>query len=212
MRTIILGFCAFAMTSSIRAELAIEPTAENFAEAVKLLTKDQLAMLKRRFSYRLDASQAVFHEPITEPSKKPLRGYYKIAHNQFVAFLNDTLSETNAPLVRLNVQRIYVASNNDKGREASMFTIKLLVSDASGRTIDAEGFASGPRYNVFKVWNVSKNPVSIRSENIGYFAAFLRAAIKLEELHASDEVGERGPKPDGVRCAGPNSRRRTRSD
>ena len=181
MRCLLIGLCAVAMTSPTRAELAIAPTAERFTEAVELLTKEQQAALKHRFSYRLDASQTVFNEPVTELSKKPIRGFYKIAHEQFVAFLNDHLAETNAPTARLNDLRIYVASNNDEGREASLFTIKLSVSDATGKTFGAEGFASGPRYSVFKVWNASKNPISIRSENLGYFAAFLRAMIDLEK-------------------------------
>lgn len=161
--------------------MVIEPTPDRFREAIELLGKEQQKLLKHRLSYRLDASEVVLREPLAEPSKRPIRGFYKIDHLQFFAFLNDNLAAADAQFMKLNEVKVYVSSNNDTGRAASLFTIKLLASNAAGRTITGEGFASGPRYSTLKVWNASKNPASIRSENLGYFAAFLRAVLNLEQ-------------------------------
>ena len=99
----------------------------------------------------------------------------------FVQFLNANLVRNGLLVGRLTEFRVSKAGIATKwGSAEPFFSLEIEFVDKAGRVIRAEGWGAGPRYNGWAVWS-QKNPIIIRSANIGYFMAFLDAVRKADQ-------------------------------
>lgn len=160
--------------------MLVTPTDEYYRGALVRLTDDERNVVKQGFSFRLDFSQAQFFEPMAEGSRRSTADIYEVQHLEYAEFFNANLTHGAERAIQIDEARVFTRAAMDTGIQTPVIAI-VWRRNRNGDGISVRGRSGGEPYSIFSIGRRTTDPISVRSANIAFFAAFLKAAVALEK-------------------------------
>jgi hypothetical protein len=177
MNKIILSFCfaALVITAS-RAQIPIAPTKDFYRAALAVLDQSERAALEMNFPASIDVSGATFEVPRSYKSKRPLPDIYRI---DWPRYLDQIVRGGDKKATEIVITRVETLADllADTGIDKEYFLVTIEWGKSKQGGYTAKGKATGPRFK--SRGDRTKNPESIRSANIAFYAAFLKAMAQI---------------------------------
>ena len=98
--------------------------------------------------------------------------------SRFVAGWNQQMATVRVATVQIKRAVALFNIISDVGRQTPTFRLTLTLVDEMGREWTIEGFARGPSYSAFRVWDIRTSAVAIESASVAFERAFLTALTK----------------------------------
>ena len=161
-------------------KIIIAPSAEFYELACKIVGTDPAELAKRIFSFQADTTLMVFGGIYDDVRNKDLSYLYSIDADGYFQYFNSHNTVVKTPRLRIQEITVFVGSGGVTAEEAPVFIIELKAMRRNGSTLVVSKAAKGPAYSSFSLWDVRTSEIAKRSENIAFFAAFLRVIDALE--------------------------------
>jgi hypothetical protein len=166
--------------ATVRAQIPIAPSEEAYKLALGRLTEAERAALKDGRRIVLSATQASFEPPVDTLTGKSVADICKVDYPAFVDFINRELAGPDARQVEIKKIRSFVREIADTGKMAYGFRVEIDGVDDAKRELHAKGVGTGPAFSMWRVVRTETNPLSVRSANVAFMVATLRAVIQLQ--------------------------------
>jgi hypothetical protein len=173
--TIIGLICIAASAGCAHTPMLVTPSPEIRQFALSTLVDTEKDYVQEKLPFTIVASNPDLEVPKTEASNHELTYLFDIDWKSF--FLESGTGET---LTVVRAQALFRILNQESYYTPT-FSVDIDFRRIDGSVIHASGRASGP---IFKGgWSLTKDPVSIRSANIAFYGAYLKALA-----HAAAEL------------------------
>lgn len=190
MLKILYALVAAALTTISYAQMLISPTEEFHRSALALLDEHEKAQPEARFPRGIDISNASFGLPKSETSKRSTADIYRIDWAGFFEREHNGSASSHAIVIVKTTTLTRMQA--DTGNDTPKFVVEVEWKLREGGSVyTARGRGVGPTY--VGHGRTTKNPEAIRSANIAFYAAFLRAMSQI-----AAQVQSEAPQPSAV--------------
>jgi hypothetical protein len=172
---------ALTTLGTARAQISIAPTEESYSKSLTRLSVEDRLIIEQELKFTLDERTSVFEGVFHPATSRSLADLFSIDCSQYIAFLNKRVVQHNSVRIAAVEFRVEESEIMDTGTMAYRFKVNMRVIRPSRVLVEASGTARGSRFSVWRVWNASKNPLSVDSANVGFFTALLSACVDLQK-------------------------------
>ena len=175
MAKVFLLWCIVALMVTVsRAQIQIAPTEDFYRAALAELDQSERAALEMGLPASIDVSRARLEVPRSYKSKRPLPDIYAIDWPRYFEPLVRGDKAAEIVIMRVETLADLLA---DTGIDKEYFVVTIEWKKSGQAEDAAKGKAAGPRFKSRS--DRTKNPESIRSANIAFYAAFLKAMAQI---------------------------------